>query len=86
MVIESMENEEKGGAVELPPADQAAVDAVIERYKSKKGALIPVLDEIRNIYGYIPDDMQHKVAAGLCIPLKEVRAVVTLIRRLDFWF
>jgi len=86
MVIEAMENEEKGGAGEFPPADQAAVDAVIKRYQSKKGALVPVLGEIRNIYGYVPDKMQHKVAAGLCIPLKEVRAVVSLIRSLDFWF
>lgn len=55
----------------------AAVDAVIERYKGKPGSLIPVLEDIQEILGYLPKSIQRRVAIGLGIPLSEVYGVVT---------
>jgi NADH-quinone oxidoreductase subunit E/NADP-reducing hydrogenase subunit HndA len=54
-----------------------AVHAVIDRYKGKPGSLIPVLEEIQEKIGYLPEAVQSKVALGLKIPCSEVYGVVT---------
>ncbi|MGE5707569.1 MAG: NAD(P)H-dependent oxidoreductase subunit E [Bacteroidota bacterium] len=53
------------------------LDRVIEQYKSKKGALIPVLHKAQGIFGYLPKEVQVKIAEGLDVPLSEVYGVVT---------
>lgn len=50
---------------------------IIERYKDTQGALIPVLHEAQNLYGYLPLEVQREVANGLNIPLAEVYGVVS---------
>lgn len=50
---------------------------IIEKYKSTRGALIPVLHEAQEVYGYLPLNVQKKVSEGLDIPLAEVYGVVT---------
>ena len=50
---------------------------VINKYKSTKGALIPVLHEAQEIYGYLPMNVQKAVSEGLNIPLTEIYGVVT---------
>ncbi len=62
---------------EFSPAELAAVDAVIQRYKPKKGALIPVLEEIQETIGYLPKSIQRRVARQMTIPLSKVHGVVT---------
>ncbi len=51
--------------------------AVIEAHKEQQGALMPVLQEAQNIYGYLPIEVQRMIAEGLNIPLEEVYGVVT---------
>lgn len=55
----------------------AKLDAVIEGYKGQPGALIPVLHEAQQIYGYLPEEVQYHVSQGLQVPLAEVYGVVT---------
>lgn len=50
---------------------------VIEKYKNTKGALIPVLHEAQELYGYLPMKVQKAVSEGLDIPLTEIYGVVT---------
>lgn len=50
---------------------------VIESHKDTKGALIPVLHEAQEIYGYLPLEVQKMIAEGLNVPLAEVYGVVT---------
>lgn len=50
---------------------------IIEKYKDTQGALIPVLHEAQNLYGYLPLEVQREVANGLNIPLAEVYGVVS---------
>lgn len=50
---------------------------VIEKYKDTKGALIPVLHEAQEIFGYLPMDVQKIISEGLDIPLTEIYGVVT---------
>jgi len=53
------------------------VDAIIQKYKDKPGALIPVLEEVQEITGYLPEAVQRRVAFGLSLPLSQVYGVVT---------
>jgi len=69
--------EEQQEVQELSPEDWSLVDAIIERYKSKPGSLIPALEEIQETIGYLPKTVQRKVALGLKIPFSEVYGVVT---------
>ena len=55
----------------------AAVDAVINHNCLKPGALIPVLEEVQEILGYVPKSIQSRIALGLRRPLSEVWGVVT---------
>ena len=51
--------------------------ACIERNRSDKGALMPVMHEAQNIYGYLPVEVQTVIADKLNIPLAEVYGVAT---------
>jgi len=53
------------------------VNAVMEKYRGKPGALIPVLEEVQGVTGYLPESVQRKVAQGLGLPLSQVYGVVT---------
>lgn len=53
------------------------LDEVINQYKGKAGALIPVLHQAQLIFGYLPKEVQIRVAEGLGIPLSEVYSVIT---------
>ena len=53
------------------------VDDVIQRFRNKPGALIPVLEEIQGITGYLPESIQRRVASGLNLPLSQVYGVAT---------
>jgi len=56
---------------------RAAVDVVIARNCSKPGALIPVLEEVQEILGYLPKPILKEIAIRLTIPFSEVWGVVT---------
>jgi NADH:ubiquinone oxidoreductase subunit E len=65
------------GPEELSSEKLAAVNAVINHNRLKPGALIPVLEEVQEILGYVPKPIQSRIALGLGIPLSEVWGVVT---------
>ncbi|MEG6614104.1 NADH-quinone oxidoreductase subunit NuoE [Pseudoclostridium thermosuccinogenes] len=50
---------------------------IIDKYKNTRGALIPVLHEAQEVYGYLPLSVQKKISEGLDIPLSEVYGVIT---------
>ena len=56
---------------------KAALDALIEAYRGEPGALMPVLQQAQDIYGYLPVEVQKEIAAGLDVPYSEVFGVVT---------
>ena len=55
----------------------ARVDAVIASHRDRPGALIPVLEEVQAIVGFLPEAVQRRVARGLDLPLSQVYGVVT---------
>ena len=51
--------------------------AVIASHRDIPGALMPVLQQAQDIYGYLPIEVQQMIAEGLNIPLAEVYGVCT---------
>lgn len=51
--------------------------ACIESHRGEPGALMPVLHEAQNIYGYLPAEVQTVIADELNVPLAEVYGVAT---------
>lgn len=53
------------------------LDKVIDTYKGDKGVLIQVLHQAQEIFGWLPEDVQVRIAEGLGISLSEVYGVIT---------
>jgi NADH:ubiquinone oxidoreductase subunit E len=69
--------EKQPGADDFTAEQWNSIDEVIEKYRDKPGALIPVLEEIQGITGYLPESVQRRVASGLSLPLSQVYGVTT---------
>jgi len=50
---------------------------VIKAYKGAKGPLMPVMQKAQAIFGYLPMEVQEKIAEGLDVPLSDVYGVAT---------
>lgn len=59
------------------PEQEAELKKVIAAHKDQKGAVIPVLHEAQNIYGYLPIEVQEMISEGLNVPLAEIYGIVT---------
>ena len=55
----------------------AEIDGIIDNYRGRPGALIPVLEECQNVTGYLPIEVQDRISEGLNIPASTVYGVVT---------
>ncbi|MDD3306336.1 MAG: NAD(P)H-dependent oxidoreductase subunit E [Acetobacterium sp.] len=53
------------------------VEEIIARHKNSNGALIPVLHEVQDLYGYLPAEAQAKVAKEMNVPISEVFGVIS---------
>ncbi len=51
--------------------------SVIEKHGNQKGALMPILQEAQEIYGYLPIEVQQIVSDSMDIPLEEVYGVAS---------
>ena len=56
---------------------EKALREVIEKHRSERGCLMPILHEAQSIYGYLPSEVQTLIAEELNIPLSEVYGVAT---------
>ncbi|MEG2174344.1 MAG: NAD(P)H-dependent oxidoreductase subunit E [Oscillospiraceae bacterium] len=50
---------------------------IIARHKDMAGALMPILQQAQELYGYLPIEVQTIIAQSLGMPLSEVYGVVT---------
>ncbi|AEY66841.1 NADH-quinone oxidoreductase subunit NuoE [Clostridium sp. BNL1100] len=50
---------------------------IIDKYKGTRGALIPVLHEVQEVYGYLPEDVLKEISEKLNVSLAEIYGVVT---------
>ena len=72
------ENETKCACGAQTPESEllARLDEVIAEYKSKPGALIPVLQLAQGLIGHLPEAALKRIALGLGLPYSEVAGVV----------
>ena len=59
------------------PEQEAKLKESIARHIDDPGAVMPVLQEAQEIYGYLPIEVQTMVAEGLGVSLEEVYGVST---------
>jgi NADH-quinone oxidoreductase subunit E len=57
--------------------DLKLIDPLIEKYKGKKGILIPVLQGAQHIYGYIPKEVFIKISEECSLKLSDMYGVAT---------
>lgn len=56
---------------------EEALKKVIAENKGQKGALMPVMQQAQDIYGYLPIEVQTMIADGMEVPLEKVYGVAT---------
>lgn len=61
----------------IPPEELERLEPVIERYYGNPGFLIPALKDAQEMFGYLPVEVQRKLATGLKIPAAHIYGVVT---------
>ena len=57
--------------------EKVQVDEVLSKHEGKKGALIPVLQEVQALYNYLPKDILEYVAEKMNIPISQIYGMVT---------
>ena len=62
---------------EQPEVDLSLLDKYIEKYKDKKGKLIPILQGAQELYGYLPEEVFHKIHHDTELSLSQMYGVAT---------
>ncbi|KPK92302.1 MAG: NADH dehydrogenase [Deltaproteobacteria bacterium SM23_61] len=57
--------------------DLSKLDEVLSHYRGERGALIPVLQEAQNVYGYLPEEVLRRISRDLKVPLSKIYGVIT---------
>lgn len=61
----------------IPPEELDKLDPAIAQYEGRPGFLIPALKAAQDMFGYVPREVQHKVAQVLRVSPSYVYGVVT---------
>ena len=59
------------------PEQEARLLAVIEKHAGEKGAMMPILQEAQEIYGYLPIEVQKIIAAMSGVSLEEIFGITS---------
>ena len=59
------------------PEQDAKLNAIIDAHKHDKSHLMAVMQEAQEVYGYLPIEVQNKIAEGMNVPLEKVYGVAT---------
>lgn len=62
---------------EQTDVDLTLLDPIIEKYKGKKGSLIPILQKAQDIYGYLPEQSFEKINKETGIEISDLYGVAT---------
>jgi NADH:ubiquinone oxidoreductase subunit E len=60
-----------------PPIDWNKLDAIIDKHKGEKWGLIPLLQEVQELCGYIPPESIETIAAAMNMFPSQVQGVIT---------
>jgi len=53
------------------------MDEIFQKYSGQKGALIPILQQAQNIYGYLPQEVLQQIAVKTGVSIGKVYGVAT---------
>ena len=56
---------------------EAKLDEIINASKHDKSLLMAVMQEAQDVYGYLPIEVQTKIAEGMDVPLEKVYGVAS---------
>ncbi len=62
---------------EEKPEAKEEIDTILATYRDHRGGLIPVLQQVQGILGFLPIPVQHYISLGLGIPSSDVFGVVS---------
>jgi NADH-quinone oxidoreductase subunit E len=54
-----------------------AIDSIVQKHSNNRGAIIAVLQEIQNTYGYVPAAAIMQVSKGTGVPAADIYGIVT---------
>jgi NADH:ubiquinone oxidoreductase subunit E len=60
-----------------PTLDLSKVDEVLSHYVIEEASLIPVLQEVQNIYRYLPEEVLRRISKLLKVPMCKIYGIVT---------
>lgn len=78
-------NEQKSSAFSGTKEQEEQLLAVIEAHKDQKGALMPILQQAQDIYGYLPLEVQQIIAEHTGISMAEIYGVVTFYAQFSLY-
>jgi NADH-quinone oxidoreductase subunit E len=61
----------------IPPEQLEKIDEIVERYHGLPNYIIPALKDAQETYGYLPPEVQSKLAEGMRVSPSDVYGVVT---------
>lgn len=64
-------------ASQISKEEWAKIDQIIDKFIGKPGALIPVLEQVQQSFGYLPAEVQRRIAERLDISPAMVYGVVS---------
>jgi NADH-quinone oxidoreductase subunit E len=64
--------------------DCECLDAVFASFEGKRGELIPILQQVQEKFGYLPEDAMFEVARFTGVPESSVYAVATFYAQFRF--
>ncbi len=56
---------------------KAKLEEIIATYCNKEGGIMPALQQAQEVYGYLPYEVQKRIADGLNLSMEEVYGIVT---------
>ena len=59
------------------PEQEEKLKAIINAHKHDKSHLMAAMQEAQEVYGYLPIEVQNKIAEGMNVPLEKVYGVAT---------
>lgn len=62
---------------EISAQQKKEILAIIDKYRNDQGALIPVLHDVQEYFGYLPIEVQKLISDEMNVPLAEIYGVVT---------
>ena len=59
------------------PEQETALRAVIQKHAGERGAMMPILQEAQEIYGYLPIEVQRIISLETGVSLEEIFGIAS---------